>query len=194
VRIALNLKRVAYGDVFHDLRRNEQNAPAFLAINPQGLLPTLVVDAGVLTQSLAICEYLDEILPEPPLLPDDLYLRARVRAFSQVIACDTHPVQNLKILNRLRAAGLSEEAVTDWARTTIAEGLLACANLIAERVDPFSFGNTPGLADLCLVPQLVNARRFGVDLVWPRLLEIEAQCLNLEAFNLASPARQPDAG
>lgn len=193
VRIALNLKGVAYSDVFHHLRKNEQNAAAYLTINPQGLLPSLEGDFGFLTQSLAICEYLEETVPQPPLLPADPVLRARVRAFAQVIACDVHPVQNLKILARLRALGIDEPQVVEWAQTAIAEGLAACAALIADRDDPYCFGDTPGLADICLVAQLVNARRFGVELVWPRLIEIEARCLALDAFDRARPENQPDA-
>jgi maleylpyruvate isomerase len=193
VRIALNLKGLAYENVFHHLRRGEQNAPEYRALNPQGLLPALETEGSVLTQSLAICEYLEEKYPQPPILPSDPIERARVRAFADVIACDIHPIQNLKILDRLRALGVEEAAVTGWARTTIAEGLTACDTLIADRRTPFCFGDAPSLADICLVPQLVNARRFGVDLAWPRLLEIEARCLALEAFFKASPDQQPDA-
>jgi maleylpyruvate isomerase len=193
VRIALNLKGLAYENVFHHLRRGEQNAPEYRALNPQGLLPALETEGSVITQSLAICEYLEEKYPQPPILPSDPIERARVRAFADVIACDIHPIQNLKILDRLRALGVEEAAVTGWARTTIAEGLTACDTLIADRRTPFCFGDAPSLADICLVPQLVNARRFGVDLAWPRLLEIEARCLALEAFFKASPDQQPDA-
>jgi maleylpyruvate isomerase len=193
VRIALNLKGLAYENVFHHLRRGEQNAPEYRALNPQGLLPALETEGSVITQSLAICEYLEEKYPQPPILPSDPIERARVRAFADAIACDIHPIQNLKILDRLRALGVEEAAVTGWARTTIAEGLTACDTLIADRRTPFCFGDAPSLADICLVPQLVNARRFGVDLVWPRLLEIEARCLALEAFFKASPDQQPDA-
>jgi maleylpyruvate isomerase len=193
VRIALNLKGLAYENVFHHLRRGEQNAPEYRALNPQGLLPALETEGSVITQSLAICEYLEEKYPQPPILPSDPIERARVRAFADAIACDIHPIQNLKILDRLRALGVEEAAVTGWARTTIAEGLTACDTLIADRRTPFCFGDAPSLADICLVPQLVNARRFGVDLAWPRLLEIEARCLALEAFFKASPDQQPDA-
>ncbi|SEJ49224.1 maleylacetoacetate isomerase [Sphingobium sp. AP50] len=193
VRIALNLKGVAYSDAFHHLRRGEQNAPDYLALNPQGLLPTLEIGDAVLTQSLAICDYLDEVYPDPPLLPSDALERAYVRAFSQVIACDIHPVQNLKILDRLRALGLAEDDINCWARTAIEDGLSACDMLIREKDTPFCFGNAPTLADICLVPQLVNARRFGVDLKWDRLLAIEARCLALDAFAKASPEQQPDA-
>lgn len=193
VRIALNLKGVAYRDAFHHLRKGEQNAPAYRALNPQGLLPALEIDGAVLTQSLAICEYLDELYPEPPLLPADPVLRAKVRAMAQVIACDTHPVQNLKILAQLRALGHDEAAVNGWAAQVIEEGLAACDALIADQRGPYCFGAGVTLADVVLVPQLVNARRFGAELRWPRLLAVEAACLDLEAFGRAAPENQPDA-
>ena len=194
VRIALNLKGLVAEQVFHHLRKGEQRAPDYLALNPQGLLPTLITDDGaVLTQSLAICEYLDELHPEPPLLPADPLTRAKVRAVAQAIACDIHPVQNLKVLQRLRDLGLGEEAVQSWAASVIEEGLDAVDRLLADAPGPFAFGATPGLADLVLVPQLGNARRFNVELRWPRLLEIEAACLELVAFQTAVPGAQPDA-
>lgn len=195
VRIALGLKGLAYENVFHHLRRGDQRKPDFLAINPQGLVPALQLDDGqILTQSLAICGYLDSVQPQPPLLPEDPVLRAQVSAFAQVIACDTHPIQNLKVLGKLRALGLSEEAVAEWARDIIDEGLQACDALLARTpAHPFCFGDQPTLADLCLVPQLGNARRFGVDLKWSRLLEIEAHCNALPAFVDATPGRQSDA-
>lgn len=194
VRIALNLKGLSYDQAFVQLREGEQRAPAYLARNPQGLVPALELDdGGVLTQSLAICEYLDEIRPQPALLPADPVARARVRAFAQVIACDIHPIQNLKILDRLRKLGLGEEQVTGWARMTIEEGLDACDTLIKGNSGPFCYGDAVTLADICLVPQLVNARRFGVDMRWPRLTEIEANCLALPAFAHARPESQPDA-
>jgi maleylpyruvate isomerase len=194
VRIALNLKGLAYEQAFVQLREGEQRAPAFLARNPQGLVPALELDDGtVLTQSLAICDYLDELHPQPPLLPRDAAQRARVRAVAQVIACDTHPVQNLKVLDRLRALGLAEEQVTGWARTTIAEGLDACDRLIAGDGGRYCFGEAVTLADIFLVPQLFNARRFGVELRWPRLVQVEEACLALPAFAQAVPEWQPDA-
>jgi maleylpyruvate isomerase len=193
VRIALNLKGVPYTNEFHNLRKGEQRAPNYLRLNPQGLVPALEVEGDVLTQSLAICEYLDEVVPAPSLLPSTPIMRAKARAFAQVIACDTHPVQNLKVLAGLRQLGLDEEQVVGWARKTIEDGLGACAELIAGRDDSFCFGDAPGLADLCLVPQLVNARRFGANLVWPRLLEIEERCLEMDAFSRAAPEAQPDA-
>ncbi len=195
VRIALNLKGLSADHLSHHLRKGEQRAPAYLAINPQGLVPTLETDTGaVLTQSLAIIEWLDETHPEPPLLPNDPLQRAKVRAFAMALACDTHPVQNLKVLARLRELGLPEEKVTGWAAWANREGLAACETLIAHEGGPFCFGARPTLADLCLVPQLANARRFGVDLAaYPRLLQAEAAAKNMAAFADAAPERQPDA-
>jgi maleylpyruvate isomerase len=189
------LKSLRYENVFHHLRRGEQRAPSYLALNPQGFVPTLELEDGrVLTQSLAICEYLDEVHPEPPLLPADPFARARVRAFAAAIACDIHPVQNLKILERLRGLGLESQTVEGWARGTIDEGLEACAALLGGNATPFCFGERPSLADLCLVPQLGNARRFGVAVDrWPRFLDIEKNCNALPAFRVASPSNQPDA-
>jgi maleylpyruvate isomerase len=195
VRIALNLKGLSADHLPHHLRKGEQRDPSYLAINPQGLVPTLQDDAGtIITQSLAIIEWLDETCPEPPLLPKDPLRRAKVRAFAMALACDTHPVQNLKVLARLRELGLPEEQVTGWAAWANREGLAACERLIAGESGPFCFGATPSMADLCLVPQLSNARRFGVDLdVFPRLLKAEAAAKNIKAFADAAPERQPDA-
>jgi maleylpyruvate isomerase len=164
-------------------------------LNPQGLVPALELDDGtVLTQSLAIIEWLDETHPAPALLPADPIQRARVRAFALALAADTHPLQNLKVLNELRRLGLPEEAVTGWVAWANADGLEACEALLEAGPGPFCFGATPTLADVCLVPQLGNARRFGVDVArFPRLLEREAACLMLPAFAEAAPGRQPDA-
>jgi maleylpyruvate isomerase len=195
VRIALNLKGLSAEHLPHHLRKGEQRDPGYLAINPQGLVPTLQDDRGtILTQSLAIIEWLDEIHPTPPLLPKDPLRRALVRAFAQVIACDIHPVQNLKVLARLRELGLPEENVTGWAAWANREGLSACDTLIAGETGPFCFGAAPTLADLCLVPQLANARRFGVDVAaYPRLLGAEKAAKDLKAFADAAPERQSDA-
>ena len=195
VRIALSLKGLSADHLPHHLRKGEQRDPAYLAINPQGLVPTLQDDRGViLTQSLAIIEWLDETHPEPPLLPSDPLRRAKVRAFAMVLACDTHPVQNLKVLARLRELGLPDEQVTAWAAWANRDGLIACETLIANEPGPFCFGAAPTLADLCLVPQLANARRFGVDVaVFPRLLKAETAAKDLKAFADAAPDRQPDA-
>jgi maleylpyruvate isomerase len=195
VRIALNLKGLRPEHLPHHLRKGEQCAPAYLAINPQGLVPTLEDDSGtVLTQSLAIIEWLDETYLAPPLLPKDPLRRAKVRAFAMALACDTHPVQNLKVLARLRQLGLPEEKVTEWAAWANREGLSACESLIAGESGPFCFGSQPTIADLCLVPQLANARRFGVDVsAYPRLLMAEAAAKENKAFADAAPDRQPDA-
>jgi len=195
VRIALNLKGLRTEHLPHHLRKGEQTAPDYLALNPQGLVPTLENEAGeVLTQSLAIIEWLDETHPEPPLLPKDPLRRAKVRAFAMVLACEVHPVQNLKVLARLRQLGLAEEKVTEWAAWANREGLAACETLIAGEPGPFCFGPSPTIADLCLIPQLANARRFGVDVSgFPRLLKAEAAAKAMKAFADAAPDRQPDA-
>jgi maleylpyruvate isomerase len=195
VRIALNFKGLQAEHLPHHLRKGEQCAPAYLALNPQGFVPTLEDDAGaVLTQSLAIIEWLEETHPEPPLLPTDPLKRARVRAFAMALACDTHPVQNLKVLARLRQLGLPEEQVTGWAAWANREGLAACETLVAHEPGPFCFGAAPSMADLCLVPQLANARRFGVDVAaFPRLLQAETAAKALAPFANAAPERQSDA-
>ena len=194
VRIALNLKGVAVEHAFRHLRRGEQRAPDYLELNPQGLVPTLVLDDGtVLTQSLAIIEWLEETHPEPPLLPADPTRRARIRAFAEAIACEIHPVQNLRVLNEVRALA-GEEAATGWARRVNEDGLRACEKLLASEPGPFCFGDSPTLADICLVPQLANARRFGADLSGlPRLVAADAAAMALPAFADAHPGRQPDA-
>src|ERR1700688_3882150 len=183
VRIALNLKGLGAEHLPHHLRKGEQRDPAYLAINPQGLVPTLQDQGAVITQSLPIIEWLDETHPGPPLLPKDPLRRAKVRAFAMALACDTHPVQNLKVLARLRQLGLPEEKVTEWAAWANSEGLTACEKLVAGETGPFCFGAEPTIADLCLVPQLANARRFGVDVsAYPRLLKAEAAAKAMKAF------------
>jgi maleylpyruvate isomerase len=195
VRIALNLKGLPAEQLPHHLRKGEQRAPEYLALNPQGLLPALVLDDGaVLTQSLAIIEWLEETHPAPPLLPKDPLERAKVRAFSLAIACDVHPLQNTRVLERLRALGIKEPDVTAWAGWAVREGLAACEKLIADEEGPFCFGPSPTLADLCLVPQLGNARRFNVDVsAFPRLVAAEKAARSVKAFADAAPERQPDA-
>ena len=184
VRIALNLKGLSADHLPHHLRKGEQRDPAYLAINP----------GAIITQSLAIIEWLEETYPEPPLLPKEPLRRAKVRAFAMALACDTHPVQNSKVLARLRELGLPEEQVTEWAAWANREGLAACERLIAGEPGPFCFGAAPTMADLCLVPQLGNARRFGVDVeAFPRLLKAEAVAKNIKAFADAAPEKQPDA-
>lgn len=195
VRIAINLKGLTAQHLSYHLRKGEQRSSAYLAMNPQGLVPTFCNAAGdVLTQSLAIIEWLDETYPDPPLLPFDALQRARVRSFAMVLACDTHPVQNLKVLARLRQLGLPETAVTEWAAWINQEGLAACEALIAGENGPFCFGASPTLADICLIPQLANARRFGVDLdAFPRLQAVASAAAELKAFSDATPEKQHDA-
>jgi maleylpyruvate isomerase len=194
VRIALNLKGIEVEHASHHLRNGEQRAAEYLALNPQGLVPTLELDSkDALSQSLAIIEWLNETRPEPPLLPSDPLRRARVRAFALAIACDIHPVQNLKVLNQVRSLGVGEDAVLGWAAWVNRDGLEACEVLLAREPGPFCFGAAPSLADICLVPQLANARRFKVDVSrFPRLLTAEAAALALPAFLDAAPERQHD--
>ena len=196
VRIALNLKGLDAETVGHDLRTGAQNDPAYLARNPQGLVPSIETEQGVIGQSLAILEWLDETHPEPPLLPADPFERAQVRAMAQVVACDTHPLQNLRVLKRLKTEyGLDDAAVQGWARGWIESGLEALEALVARHGRGWSFGDRPGLADCCLIPQLYNARRFEASLEsYPHLLAIEARAAAHPAFQAALPERQPDAG
>lgn len=199
LRIALNLKGLDVEYVAVDLRREAHLQAGFKAINPQGLVPALVLDdAQVLIQSPAIIEWLEERHPTPPLLPADPEARARVRALAAIVGCDIHPVNNRRILEALRHRfGADEAAINAWCGTWIADGFDAIEALLA--ADPargdFCFGSAPTLADVYLVPQIESARRFQVDLSrWPRLLAVEAACLRLEAFQRAAPGRQPDAG
>jgi maleylpyruvate isomerase len=195
VRIALNLKGLVASQVSHHLAKGEHKQAGYVALNPQGLVPSLELDDGtVLTQSLAIIEWLEETYPKPPLLPSDPVRRAKVRAFVLAIACEIHPVQSLGTLNRLRKSGVDEETVKQWAIAINLDGLAACERLIANEPGPFCFGSTPTIADCFLVPQLGNARRNGVEVGgFGRLMAVEAACLKLEAFAAAQPERQPDA-
>ncbi|WP_235961939.1 maleylacetoacetate isomerase [Falsiroseomonas selenitidurans] len=197
VRIALNLKGLAHEHGFRHLRRGEQAMPDYLAKNPQGLVPVLEVPGqGVLAQSLAILEWLEETQPGAKLLPADPWGRARVRALAGIIACDIHPIQNLRVLQYLkRAMGQEQAAIDAFARHWITRGLTAFETRLAEaEAGAFCHGDAPGLADACLVPQLGNARRFGADLApFPRILRVEAACAALPAFAKAAPEAQPDA-
>lgn len=199
VRIALNLKGLSYDAVPVHLVRDggEQKKPAYRAVNPQGRLPSLVVDhAGgeaVLTQSLAIIEYLDEIRPEPPLLPADPVLRARARAAALLVACDIHPLNNPGTTGYLRdVMGQPPEAIARWYGHFIRDGFAALEQMIAP--GPYAFGGAVTVADLCIVPQVFNAQRFKVPLDdFPKLLAVNEACMALEAFAKASPGAQPDA-
>ena len=198
VRIALNLKRLAPERAFVHLRHGAQRAEAYLALNPQGLVPALETDGGdVLTQSLAIIEWLDESHPAPPLLPADAAGRARVRALALAIACDLHPLNNLRVLNYLTATLGATDAHRDgWYRYWCDVGFEALETQLAREASTGAFchGGTPTLADICLVPQLANARRFKLELApYPTLLRIDAACAALPAFADAAPAKQPDA-
>jgi maleylacetoacetate isomerase len=194
VRIALNLKGLAYETRAINLLQHEQQSPTYAALNPALGLPSLMLDDGtVLTQSMAILEWLEEAHSTPPLLPADPLLRAKIRAAAQVIASEVHPVNNLRVLNRLKAMGHDQLDIVAWMKNWMVQGFDAYAALISSS-EAFSFGAAPSLADLCLVPQLYNARRWGVDLApYPRLVAIEARCLALSAFVAARPEAQPDA-
>jgi len=199
VRIALNLKGLDYEQVPIHLRRGggDQLQPVYTRINPQALVPALEDDGRFLTQSLAIIEYLDERYPNPPLLPAPAPDRALVRSMALVIACEVHPIQNLRVLKYLKDEFKhSDDDVNHWAQHWIDLGLAALQEMVmaAPIRGRFCFGDTPSLADICLVPQLANARRFGCDLaLYPKLLEIEANCSTLPAFAAAAPEKQPDA-
>lgn len=196
-RIALNLKGIAYGQKSRHLRKGEQRAPDFLKLNPQGLVPALEIDGRVLTQSLAIIEYLEETRPAPALLPKDSAGRARVRALAYAHAIEIHPINNLRVLQDLTARfGADEKAVADWFRHWVNETFGPIETMLANdsATGKFSHGDTPGLADVCLVPQVVNNMRFDVDMsVYPVISRIHKACLELPAFADAMPAKQPDA-
>ena len=202
VRIALNLKGLAYDPVFIHLPRGEHRKPEYAAVDPQALVPTLVDESGrALSQSLAIIEYLDETHPRPRLLPEDTVGRARVRSLSLLVACEIHPLNNLRTLQYLRRAlGQNEEQINTWYRHWIADGL---AKLEADlnRGDSggggagrFCHGDAPTMADCCLVPQVFNAKRYDSDLApYPKVMRIFDACMTLEAFDRAQPSKQPDA-
>jgi maleylacetoacetate isomerase len=195
-RIALNLKGIQPDQThFVHLRRGggEHHAPAYRAINPQGLVPALETADGILTQSLAIIEWLDETQAGRRLLPEEPFVRARARAFAQTIACDIHPLQNLRVLDYLGRQFAQDQAGKDaWCRHWIAAGLEACEAMASADSD-FCFGDQPGIADICLVPQMASAARFGLDTGHlARLTAITGRCNALDAFAMAAPARQPD--
>lgn len=195
VRIALSLKGVDYAQIAHDLRDGAQRAPDYLAIAPQGLVPALVEGDRVLTQSGAILEWIETRWPQPALLPADPGDAAIVRAMAGIIACDIHPLGNLRVLQALRQDfGAGEDQVRAWIARWTGEGFAALETLIARHGGHFAFGEAPTLADCHIVPQLYNARRFGVDLTpYPRLRAVDAAACTLPAFAAAHPDRQPDA-
>jgi maleylpyruvate isomerase len=197
LRIALNLKGLTAEYVAVDLRTEEHLGAAFKALNPQGLVPALVVDDTVLIQSPAIIEWLEERYPRPALLPVDPQDRARVRALAAIVGCDIHPINNRRILEYLRKTlGCDEAAVLAWCATWINEGFMALEALLAADTQRgnFCFGHTLTLADAYLVPQVESARRFKVDLTpYPNIIAIDTACAALDAFRLAAPGAQPDA-
>ncbi|BEV01261.1 maleylacetoacetate isomerase [Novosphingobium olei] len=193
VRIALGLKGLDYESLPCDLRLGEQKGDGFAALNPQNLVPALEAGGLVLTQSLAIIEWLEEIYPKPPLLPQGAGGRSIVRAMAQAVACDTHPLHNLRVLGALRDQFVASEAqLSAWAAQWITQGLVALEAMVTRHGDGFAYGNAPGMADCCLIPQLYSARRFGVDLAsFSRLLAVEARCEALPAFAAAHAQVQP---
>jgi len=199
VRIGLNLKGLAYDTVPVHLLQDggRQRTPEYREINPQGLVPVLGHGHRRLAQSLAILEYLDEMWPEPALLPTTARERARVRALAMLVACDIHPLNNLRVLQYFEHEWNVPQPERDgWVRHWIVDGLVAAEAMLADHPSTgiFCEGNVPGLADCCIIPQLYNARRFGVDIArFPTLARIEAACLALPAFDMARPERQPDA-
>ncbi|PHR00060.1 MAG: maleylacetoacetate isomerase [Marinosulfonomonas sp.] len=197
VRIALNMKGLAYETIPVHLLANggQQHAPDYVALNPSHLVPTLQLDDGtVLTQSLAIIEYLDITNPDPPLLPADPIQRAHVKAAALVLATDVHPVNNLRVVQYLEARfGASHEDSAEWMRHWTVKGFDSLLQTVNPNT-PFAFGDTPGFADICLTAQYYNARRWGLDLApYARLTDIEQNCLALPAFEAARPENQPDA-
>ncbi len=196
VRIALNLKKLDYETVAVHLRRNDQSKSDYLAVNPQGLVPTLEDGGRTLIQSLAVIEYLDETYPEPPLLPKQAADRARVRALAEIVACDIHPINNLRVLRYLtHSLGLDEAAIATWYNHWISAGFQALERLLVEdgRTGRFCHGDSPGLADVTLVPQVVNAERYRLDLTpHQTITRIYRNCMALEPFGAAHPDNQPD--
>ncbi len=196
VRLALAYKGLTWQSIPIDLRRDEQSDPAYRARNPQGLVPLLVTDGAALAQSLAIIEYLEETHQNPALLPADAIGRARVRAAAQIVASDIHPINNLRVLRYLKAPlGHDQDAIDTWARHWISSGLTALECFVKDFGGSCVYGDAVTIADLCLVPQLYNARRVATDLTaFPRLLAIDARLAETEFGRAAHPDSQSDHG
>jgi maleylacetoacetate isomerase len=196
VRIALNLKGLAYEPAFVHLGRGEHRRPEYAAINPQALVPAFETDGVRLVQSLAIIEYLEQTHPLPPLLPEDAPGRARVRSISMLVACEIHPLNNLRVLQHLkRALAQSDDQVNAWYQHWIADGFQKLeAELARAAAGSFCHGDSPTMADCCLVPQVFNAQRYQCDTApYPKVMRVFAECMKLDAFDRAQPAKQPDA-
>lgn len=197
LRIALNLKGLACEQVAVNLRTGQHREAAYTSLNPQGLVPSLETEDGVLRQSPAIIEYLEERWPTPPLLPADPAARAQARAMAALIGCDIHPLNNLRVLNALRQRfGADEDAVKEWCGLWINAGFAALETLLPADVGPgrYAMGDQPGVVEVYLAPQVYSARRFEVDLSpYPRILALDAACALLPAFQTAMPENQPDA-
>ena len=197
VRIALLLKNIEYEAVYVHLRNNEQKVPSYAALNPQKFVPSLIEGPDVLNQSMAIIEYLEEKYPDPPLLPADPLERARIRSIAGLIACDIHPLNNLRVLEYLKnEAAMPQEKIDAWYQHWVFEGFSALEAMLlkSERTGSFCHGEHPSLADICLVPQVYNANRMKVDMSpFPIISAINDACMGLPAFASAAPEAQPDA-
>ena len=197
IRIALNLKGLEFDTVLVNLSEGEHLSDEYRRVNPQGRVPALVDDGVTLLQSPAIMEYLEESYPDPALLPDGAKPRARVRSIANIISCDIHPLNNLAVLNYLGGAlNANEKQKSAWYQHWVAEGFNAVEKLLADSSNTGDFcdGDRPGLADICLVPQVFNAQRFDCDLsLFPTIERIFNTCMALEAFDAAQPSKQPEA-
>ena len=197
LRIALAYKRLDYEPHYVSLPKMEHRIPSYRDMNPQGLVPLLVEDGRILIQSMAVIEHLDEVYPEPPLMPKDPIGRSYVRAVSQIIGCEIHPLNNVRVLKHLKAQFGADEAATNaWYEHWITEGLSGLEGYLAREglSGDFCYGNTVTMADICLVPQIFNARRFNCSLdAYPKLLAITDRCMTLDAFRAAEPSTQGDA-
>jgi len=197
VRIALNLKGLSaeYMPVDLNLEKRENLQSGYLSVNPEGRIPALVTDDGLLGQSMAILEWLEEMHPDPSLFPSDAWQKARCRAFANTIACDIHPLANIGVLGELKSRfGADLDAITDWHNSWIARGFRFLEKQAAERQTKFLFADYPTLAEICLIPQMKNGHRMKLDFSeFPTLIEIETRCYELDAFDAARPENQPDA-